>query len=389
MDTSIHTLITKRLMGTISTEEKEYLQEWIDNHPGEKAKYEKLLNSTVLAERYMQYTQVDADKAWEKLQAQIHEHTETEENLSSTKRTSIIHLLRHPTFLRIAAVVALLIVGGAFLYHREYIKVTPPVITENVQTAMLQSKESGHHDAEIITSKTANKDLISQEDLALYHVDDNFVEQLTAATRITTYHNKEYWTQLSDGTLVHLNYNSRLIYPEKFGRGDRNVILDGEAYFMVAKDRSRPFIVHIPGGSIKVYGTEFNVNTSESPSVVLIKGSISVTPTEGKEQILKPGEQATFNQQSSTFIIEPTNVEPYIAWNTGDFVFHEWPLSRIMNIMSKWYNVDVEFSDEEVANKKLNGIFSRYSNIEETMETIKIVTGFTILINNNHIIIKK
>ena len=51
MDTSIHTLITKRLMGTISTEEKEYLQEWIDNHPGEKAKYEKLLNSTVLAER--------------------------------------------------------------------------------------------------------------------------------------------------------------------------------------------------------------------------------------------------------------------------------------------------------------------------------------------------
>ncbi|MBQ6031508.1 MAG: DUF4974 domain-containing protein, partial [Prevotella sp.] len=291
------------------------------------------------------------------------------------------------------------IVAGAFFWYSQYTKVTPPEISESVKHAMQQSILSEKHQAVIDQPKvimeesgTENTKDIHQEDIH-QSVQPSLTtmskDQLLAARRITTMHDKEYWVTLDDGTLVHLNYNSRLIYPEKFGRGDRNVILDGEAYFMVAKDRSRPFIVHIPGGSIKVYGTEFNVNTSESPSVVLIKGSISVTPTEGKEQILKPGEQATFNQQSSTFIIEPTNVEPYIAWNTGDFVFHEWPLSRIMNIMSKWYNVDVEFSDEEVANKKLNGIFSRYSNIEETMETIKIVTGFTILINNNHIIIKK
>lgn len=393
MDTSIHTLITKRLMGTISTEEKEYLQEWIDNHPGEKAKYEKLLNSTVLAERYMQYTQVDADKAWEKLQAQIHEHTETEENLSSTKRTSIIHLLRHPAFLRIAAVVALLIVGGAFLYHREYIKVTPPVITENVQTAMLQSKESGHHDAEIITSKTANKDLISQEDLALYHVDDNFVEQLTAATRITTYHNKEYWTQLSDGTLVHLNYNSRLIYPEKFG-DRRDVILEGEAYFMVAKNKHKKFVVHTPQGDITVHGTEFYVNThaskiigtdEESTEVVLMEGNISFTPIDGKDLPMQPSQQLCVANKQLT--IRYIDTAPYIAWNEGKFLFEAWPLERVMNVLSHWYDIDVQYASESLKDKQIDGYFDRYDNIESILESLETVLGVRITKRGNHITI--
>ena len=217
-------------------------------------------------------------------------------------------------------------------------------------------------------------------------------EQLITAKRITTKHDKEFWVTLDDGSLVHLNYNTRIIYPERFGKGDRNVILEGEAYFMIAKDKSRPFVVHTPSGEIKVYGTEFNVNTMHedaSTSVALVKGSIGVTPKGGKERIMKPGEEATFNAQTSFFTIQSVNVDPYIAWNTGDFFFHEWTLQQIMDVMAKWYNVSVEFSDEEVAGKKLNGIFSRYSDIQEIMETIKIVTGYSITINNHHIIIKK
>lgn len=383
---NINEIIFHKITHQITADEEALLSKWLKASPTHQRLYEEMLDSEHFSDTYKTYSQLDIEQAWKKI-------------MESSEKSNTSQPVISLSILRYAAAILVLIVAGTFFWYSQYTKVTPPEISESVKHAMQQSILSEKHQAVIDQPKVIMEESGTEKTKDIHPEDIHqsvqpslttmSKDQLLAARRITTMHDKEYWVTLDDGTLVHLNYNSRLIYPEKFGRGDRNVILDGEAYFMVAKDRSRPFIVHIPGGSIKVYGTEFNVNTSESPSVVLIKGSISVTPTEGKEQILKPGEQATFNQQSSTFIVEPTNVEPYIAWNTGDFVFHEWPLSRIMNIMSKWYNVDVEFSDEEVANKKLNGIFSRYSNIEETMETIKIVTGYTILINNNHIIIKK
>ncbi len=386
METSVHTLIKKQLMGTISPEEELFLRKWFDSHPQEKDKYERLLDNTLLAERYMQYAQVDVDKAWEQLNARIHEgRNERKHSLLENKKTGFFHVIHHPAFLRIAAVVILLMVGGAFLYHREYSKVAPPVITENIQTAMLQSIESGHHDADIVTSKAIGDNLISQEELALYHVDDNFVEQLTKATRITTRHNKEYWTTLSDGTLVHLNYNSRLIYPEKFG-DRRDVILEGEAYFMVANDKRRQFVVHTPHGDITVYGTEFYVKTNsnkdvgglqeESMEVVLLKGSISFTPVDGKELPMQPGQQLCVADKQLT--IRYVDTAPYIAWNEGKFLFEAWSLERVMNVLSHWYDIDVHFASEQMKDKQIDGYFGRYDSIDSILESIETVLGVKI-----------
>ena len=254
-------------------------------------------------------------------------------------------------------------------------------------------------------------------------------DQLLAAKRITTKHDKEFWITLDDGTLVHLNYNTRLIYPEKFGRGNRNVILDGEAYFMVAKDRSRPFIVHTPNGDVKVYGTEFNVNTrtevrgkkirgersasgaentSLSTAVVLVKGSVSVTPTGSKEIMLKPNQQATVNGQRSavngqrstvngqrsmvngqrlTVNVENVDVEPYVAWNEGKFFFHAWTLERVMSVMSHWYGYKIEFESDNLRQLTLNGNFSRYDEIENITEAIGKVLNIDIKIHKNNIFI--
>lgn len=394
METSIHTLIKKLLIGKISTEEKQYLQEWIDNHPGEKIKYEKLLDSTILAERYLQYAQVDAEKTWVQLHTRIHEQTQNEEIIPRVKeKTNILHLFRRPIILRIAAIIILLIVGGAFLYHREYTKVTPPVITEGVQAAILQSKESGHHEAEIVNSKSTNEEIISQEELTLYHVDDNFVEQLAAATRITTYHNKEYWTTLSDGTLVHLNYNSRMIYPEKFG-DRRDVILEGEAYFMVAKDKHKKFVVHTPQGDITVYGTEFYVNTrsgkaigteEESTEIVLMEGNISFTPIDGKELPIQPEQQLCVANKQLT--IRYIDTAPYKAWNEGKFLFEAWSLERVMNVLSHWYDIDVQYASDTLKDKQIDGYFDRYDSIDSILESIETVLGVRITKRGNIITI--
>lgn len=390
---TIHTLIKKQLMGTISPEEEQLLEEWIAHHPDEKGKYEQLLDNTQLADRYMQYEKVDAEKAWERLRTRI-QAEQQEQPVPEETQTYHLTILRAPVMLRIAAVIVLLIVGGTFWYHRSYTHTTPPVITEQVQRAMLQSRESGMQGAEVINARTGHQEIISQEQLASYHVDDNFVEQLTNATRITTYHNKEYWTTLNDGTLVHLNYNSRLIYPEKFG-DRRDVILEGEAYFMVAKDKHRQFVVHTPQGDITVYGTEFYVKTDTGKTigdshgqrmeVVLLKGSISFTPVDGKELPMQPGQQLCVADKQLT--IRYVDTAPYTAWNEGKFLFEAWSLERVMNVLSHWYDIEVQFASDDLKDKQIDGYFDRYDTIDSILESIETVLGVKITKRDRYITI--
>ncbi len=279
----------------------------------------------------------------------------------------------------------LLLVGGTFWYHRGQTRVTPPEISEEVQLAMEQSRKMGKSGAEVLSGK-AVKEVMSTEERALYHVDDNFAEQLEEARRITTYQNKEYWVTLDDGTLVHLNYDSRLIYPEHFG-DRRDVILDGEAYFMVAKDKSRQFVVHTPQGDVKVYGTEFVVNTRKSDAedhkdmyVVLVKGSVGFTANDGREQMLTPGQELSMVHSQLT--VTDIDTAPFVAWNEGEFVFNNWSLERIMSVISRWYGLKVEFANSSLGGRKFSGSLSRYEDIKPTIETIEAVTGTTITINH-------
>ena len=389
---NINEIIYHKLINKTTPEEEAVFSQWLNESPTHQKMFDEMLNHEQFSDTYKTYSKLDIEAAWEKI-------------IKNKEKENTFHMIFPRSIFKYAVIILVLLIAGASFWYSQYTKVTPPEISESVKHAMEQSVQSGKQEAVIEdnlltlwTGKREDVDRVeangkNRSSAELSEAEHALTkEQLITAKRITTKHDKEFWVTLDDGSLVHLNNNTRIIYPERFGKGDRNVILEGEAYFMIAKDKSRPFVVHTPSGEIKVYGTEFNVNTMHedaSTSVVLVKGSIGVTPKGGKERIMKPGEEATFNAQTSFFTIQSVNVDPYIAWNTGDFFFHEWTLQQIMDVMAKWYNVSVEFSDEEVAGKKLNGIFSRYSDIQEIMETIKIVTGYSITINNHHIIIKK
>ena len=193
--------------------------------------------------------------------------------------------------------------------------------------------------------------------------------------------------------MVHLNYNSRLIYPEKFG-DRRDVILEGEAYLMVAKDKSRQFVVHTPKGDVKVYGTEFVVNTGTSTengndnkelTVVLVKGSVSFTPTDGREKMLTPGQELSI--VNSQLNVSEVDTAPFVAWNEGELVFSDWTLERIMSVIARWYGLDVEFANKDLGNHKFSGSLSRYEDLKPTLETIEMVTGMRLNVNNQKLYI--
>ena len=370
----ISDLLYKYTINALNDDERRELDAWVAARPDRQSYLQMLSSPQSLQDDYRRRKSIDVQKAIREMEARI----------GKTEKASLTSVSRFP-FFRIAAVLVLLLVGGTFWYHREQTRVTPPEISEEVQTAMEQSRKSGKSGAEVLSGK-AVKEVMSTEERALYHVDDNFAEQLEEARRITTYQNKEYWVTLDDGTLVHLNYDSRLIYPEHFG-DRRDVILDGEAYFMVAKDKSRQFVVHTPQGDVKVYGTEFVVNTRKSDAedhkdmyVVLVKGSVGFTANDGREQMLTPGQELSI--VNSQLNVTDIDTAPFVAWNEGEFVFNNWSLERIMSVISRWYGLKVEFANSSLGGRKFSGSLSRYEDIKPTIETIEAVTGTTITINH-------
>jgi len=390
----IKDIILKSIYGRLTDEEQQLLADWSSQR--DHARLYERIRATIDEKQAVEYlASIDVERALAKVKgAQYAGSSVGAEDSAETdgrQQTAAFVTLRSPLF-RIAAALVLLIVGGTFWY-REHTRVTPPVVSEAVELAMQQSAEKGLQGA-VVVSGNGQKKVVTTQELTRYHVDDDFAEQLAEARRITTYQDKEYWVTLDDGTLVHLNYDSRLIYPEKFG-DRRDVILEGEAYFMVAKDKSRQFVVHTPQGDVKVYGTEFNVNTRSKGgdgndngglSVVLVKGSVSFTPARGKEQMLTPGQELSIvNAQLS---INEVDTAPYVAWNEGKFFFEEWPLERIMEVMARWYGREVEFKSDDIKQLKYSGNFDRYEDIHPTMEAIEAITGLKITINPKQIIIE-
>ena len=370
----ISDLLYKYTINALNDDERRELDAWVAARPDRQSYLQMLSSPQSLQDDYRRRKSIDVQKAIREMEARI----------GKTEKASRSSGSRFP-FFRIAAVLVLLLVGGTFWYHRGQTRVTPPEISEEVQLAMEQSRKMGKSGAEVLSGK-AVEEVMSTEERALYHVDDNFAEQLEEARRITTYQNKEYWVTLDDGTLVHLNYDSRLIYPEHFG-DRRDVILDGEAYFMVAKDKSRQFVVHTPQGDVKVYGTEFVVNTRKSDAedhkdmyVVLVKGSVGFTANDGREQMLTPGQELSMVHSQLT--VTDIDTAPFVAWNEGEFVFNNWSLERIMSVISRWYGLKVEFANSSLGGRKFSGSLSRYEDIKPTIETIEAVTGTTITINH-------
>jgi len=392
-------LLCKKATQSITSEEEEILQKWVNENEENRKAYEEFMDKDFLEKELATALDIDTEAPRKAMEKRIK--------------------ARGRSFLRYAAAIALLIVGGAAIWYSQYTKVTPPEISESVQLAMQQSIQNGKTDAvieEMLEVDSEGKVMSGEQEISDESHDagvsgqeqdyalpsHNYAqisqesltkEQLLAAHRVTTRHDKEFWITLDDGTLVHLNYNTHLIYPEHFGRSDRNVILDGEAYFMVARDKSRPFVVHTPGGSVKVYGTEFNVNTRNnnsngtSTSVVLVKGSIGVTPNGLEEQRMKPGQQAVFSNNAAAMSIDNVDVSPFIAWNIGTFVFENCTMEKLMSVLSKWYNYDVTFNNHKAQNIKFTGELDKYSSIEPVIEAIEQVTGLDIKLSRNTIVI--
>ncbi len=167
----------------------------------------------------------------------------------------------------------------------------------------------------------------------------------TVYNTVATPRGGQFQVMLPDGSHVWLNAASSIRFPTSFTGTERKVELTGEAYFEVAQNPSKPFLVTVAGVEVKVLGTHFNINAyNDEPAVntTLLEGSVMVAHQE-KEAIIKPGQQASVKEHIT--IKDHVDIDALMAWKNGRFSYNEMDIQGIMRQISRWYDVEVIFED--------------------------------------------
>ena len=171
---------------------------------------------------------------------------------------------------------------------------------------------------------------------------------------------------LPDGTRIKLNANSKILYPENFPGNTREVTLEGEAYFDVKHNPSRPFIVHTQYATTQVLGTSFNIlTTQEAVAVTLVNGKVNVSVLNGKTALLAPDQQAIIARGSTDIVTHKVDVEKYIGWKDNTLRFDHITVAEAFAMMENWYNVEIKVNDPALLDCIIT---SKYEN--ESLENV-------------------
>ncbi len=175
---------------------------------------------------------------------------------------------------------------------------------------------------------------------------------------------------LPDGSKAWLNSGSELTYPVLFNSTERKVTLSGEAYFKI-QHAEVPFKVANLGPEVKVYGTEFNVNSYPNEDVVtvaLAEGKVALG-LNGIEEFLAPGQVSYFDRKAKKVSIVTTEVHNFSSWREGRYVFRDAPLSAILRILQRQYNVNIQLSNADLGNYRYNMTIQNES-LEQIMQLL-------------------
>ena len=189
---------------------------------------------------------------------------------------------------------------------------------------------------------------------------------------------------LPDGSIAYLHPGSRLRFPTDFSGPQRVVILEGEAYFKVKHDSSRPFVVMADGMQTTVLGTEFHVS-SHSHEVVLVTGSVRVS-NEGQQVMLRPHQQCSFaNGGCSTADVDVT---PYEMWRDGYLYFDNVELRTILEAIGQNFNMTVEFRNTDALHYKMRFISERNKGPQAAIDMMNRMKKVSVRQEGNRLIVE-
>ena len=215
--------------------------------------------------------------------------------------------------------------------------------------------------------------------------------QMASVVLMTTPRGRDLHLTLSDGTRVWMNADSRLQFPEQFGAGRRVVRLTGEAYFEVAKDARRPFVVESSYMTATVLGTTFNMRaySATDASLALVEGRVSVKPAAGGQPlVVSPGQEVTLSAARTAFAVRKADTYGLTQRKEGLFYFHDATMRQIMTELGRWYNKTVVFEDADLMDMRLHFVAERSLSLPQVINRLSEIDGVRITLSADDITIE-
>ncbi|WP_140484928.1 FecR family protein [Flavobacterium sp. GSA192] len=340
--------------------------------PQEEQDLIKELQANGMLEEALLYVEsIDTQKSWEELKDKI----------ELRKKPVVINWR---TVFQYAAVFVCLL-GLVYVFQNNTNNSDEIVIPDDAIQLVLENGDiqilSPNGDQQII--KKNGEVVASQQENQISYASDASVDKLVY-NQIKIPYGKTFVVTLSDGTVVNMNAGSSLKYPVQFIKGhNREVVLEGEAFFDVTKDKKHPFIVKTRGMDVKVLGTKFNMSSYKEEAdinTVLVEGSVSLS-SEAKpneKTMLVPGEKGTWNNQKTAIAVEKVDTRIYTEWMTGELVFRKATFREIIIRLERTYNVTIENNKKELLDKKFNASFNKnIESIDKVLQTMSEIQNFT------------
>jgi hypothetical protein len=355
-------LYEKHLSGSCTAEEEELLMQFHDNFKMQDIDGSKL---------------PDADK---KLRSTIYNRIS---KTLSERKPKVIQM----RWWWSAAAVLLLIGLGSLFYNKQSPNLLVKTQVKNAKTSVIKPGKNTAvltlaNGANIVLDNAANGVLAKSGNTAIKKLKNGLLAyspnnagshpDTNVLNTITIPRGGQYTIMLPDGTNVWLNSESSLTFPVVFKGSTRKVSLKGEAYFEVAKNKEKPFIVHTDNTDIKVLGTHFNVHAYKDDNNVkttLLEGSVRLSSA-ASSTVLTPGQQGVTDATNGSITQKKVNINQVMAWKAGYFIFRDDDIRDIMKQISRWYDVEVVY-EGYTTSMKFGGTYAKNKDINELLKGLE------------------
>ncbi len=381
----IYKLIWYKLRGTISAEQKQALTDWLSKSDQRQQWFTRLMDDRQVQEDLKEMQQFDQKKGWERIERRLAPQL-------SSKRW-----IRRMA--GVAAIAVLVLAVGSLFYlwshGRQPVQLSQTqVITPGGFNALLSidDGESILLQDSVTTSISKNKQIVAEvKNGSLAYLADTTVEPVKMEIEVPE--RSEFHFVLSDGSQLWMNAGSKAIFQQPFAGDRRDIYIEGEAYFQVTRDETRPFIVDICGiNNLQVLGTSFNVKAYPSDRYqqsVLVEGRVLWRTAEGRERMMEPGQILEYAIESEKIQVSSVDVYPYVAWKEGRFVFEGATLDNIMQALSRWYGVSVVYNDNKVKDLHFSVDVQRYEDLRTILNMLALTQKVTFEIEGSEVRIIK
>ena len=370
IDKEISNICVKYLMSDANIEEMEVLENWL------KKRKNRILFTDYLKINYaveINMNPFDKEKSIRRVLDTIKKNRQNSRNLR------IFNIFKY------AAIALIGIIASTYFFKDEIFGVSNEVTPEIVNQNFIEPGT----DKAILTIEDGSKiKLVKGKSIQIQNASNTgnklSYKSSPGTTKDIAYHSLniprggQYFIKLSDGTNIWLNSETHLRYPVSFVEGETRQVelIYGEAYFEVTPStlfNGSRFKVVSQSQEVEVLGTEFNIKAYKNENLTfttLVKGKVDVN-SKGVKHRLKPKQQLSFNLKTDQLDISFVDVFGEISWKDGIFSFEDKSLYDIMKVISRWYDIEVVFEDENVKKEEFFGLLRKDQDLEKIMKTIK------------------